>query len=76
MVTTKYEAKDGKQFTERSEANEWDTMNFEMWLDSNPMIDAKHFLDGMGTSPDSYDHTNDKLLAKQLLRQYWDEYVQ
>lgn len=74
-VITKYEAKDGKQFTDRLDADEWDRANFEAWLESGPMINANHLFETASTRSDSYDHTNDRLLARQLLRKYWDKHV-
>ncbi len=75
-IKTKYEAKDGKQFTDQTEAQEWDNTNFEVWLVDAPTINAKHFVESMnGSGKDEY-YGSDRKLARDLLRQYWDSQVE
>lgn len=72
-VKVKYEAKDGKQFDRKEEAEEWDNSNFDVWLEGNPTINARIFVDSMdGGAKDEY-YSNDRKLARDLIRKYWND---
>lgn len=75
MVTTKYEAKDGTQFGTQQEAQDWDNHNFTIWLEGNPLVAAKDFVEIMAAGREDEYYTTERKIARQLLRKYWDKHV-
>lgn len=75
-IKVKYEAKDGKQFDDRDEAKAWDDTNFSIWLEGNPTLLAKDFVESLDNGRRDEHYGNDRSLASDLLRGYWDNNVE
>jgi hypothetical protein len=72
-IKIRYQAKDGKQFDNQQEAENWNTKCFEEWLESRPTLDVHSFLAAFDYDVKNELYLNKREVAQHCIREYWDK---